>query len=336
MKSNVPLPARRPPRLGFWLSVSVVLGIGLLAYTQKQALYDWYRLRNYQPPAHVVSLANDITVTDQARRIFYVNQPAIEGKEVFGTNCPNNGNEQTIVLGCYHPPQRGIYIFAVTDPQLQNVQQVTAAHELLHAAYDRLDPKERQRIDSLLQNYYQTQLSDERLKDTIAAYQKSEPNEVINEMHSIFGTEVAGLPAELETYYQRYFSDRQKIVAYAAKYQGAFTSRRNLIIQYDAQLGELKRSIDANRSQLDSLASQLNTQRRTLDALALSDPAAYNRQVDSFNAQVVAYNNLRAQTQALISQYNKLVETRNAVAIEEQNLAQSLDSRLPGQSSQSP
>lgn len=325
---------KKTSRIGQLISLFVLLSILVLVVANWQSIYDWARLYNYNPPAEVAALATDTTMTDKSRRIFYVNRPSIEGKDSFSQNCPNNGGEQTIVLGCYLPPQHGIYVYQVTDAQLSGVQQVTAAHEMLHAAYDRLSSSERQRVNSLLENYYNNNVKDQRVRDVIAAYQKSEPNDVVNEMHSIFGTELAALPPELETYYSQYFSNRQKVVAYAAQYQGAFTSRRNLIAQYDAQLSALKKTIDANKSQLTIMANDLNSRRLQLDAIQRTNVDAYNAQVDAFNAQVAAYNALRSQTQTLISQYNQVVTKRNAVVLEEQNLVEALDSRLPSQTGQ--
>lgn len=311
----------------------IVLVLLAVAALNRQAIYDWSRLRNYQAPTEIAKLADETAMTDKSRNIFYVNHPQVAAKETFNQSCPNNGGEQTIVLGCYRPPQQGIYVFKVTDAQLTGVEQVTAAHEMLHAAYDRLSSKEKEHINMLL-NDYSNQTQDQRLKDVINSYRKTEPNDVVNEMHSIFGTEVATLPAELEEYYKQYFTDRQKVVAFAAQYQGAFTSRRNQITQYDAQLLGLKKDIDAKRAELDVQASKLQGLRVQLDALRGSDTTAYNAQVDSFNAQVATYNQLRSQTQSLISQYNSTVEKRNAIALEEQNLAQALDSRLQSQSTQ--
>ncbi len=83
---------------------------------------------------------------------------------------------------------------------------------MLHAAYNRLNSADKSRIDNSLQKYYQHTLTDQRIKNIIAAYKKTEPNDLVNEMHSIFGTEVAELPPELETYYKQYFSNRSVVV----------------------------------------------------------------------------------------------------------------------------
>lgn len=326
-------PPRRHHSKGYlWLLITLVVAVGL--YAKHQAVYDWWLLRNYQAPANVVALADVTTMTDQARHDFYVNHPSVEDKAAFNSHCPNNGGEQTIILGCYIPPQRGIYIYGVSDPQLKGVEEVTAAHEMLHSAYDRLSTRDRNHINSLLQDFYDHDLHDKRVLDTIASYKKTEPNDLQNEMHSIFGTEVATLPPALEAYYQQYFTNRAAVVGFAARYQQAFTSRQALINTYDEQLKTLKVEIDTSQATLDQQATNLDNRRRQLSQMSTSDPNGYNAQVDNFNAQIASYNALIASTKAKISRYNDLVAKRNAVAVEAQNLSQELNSHLQTQSAQ--
>lgn len=301
-----------------WLLIAVVA-----VFFQRDML-DWLSLRGYTAPATVATLAKDDTMTSQATKVFYVNHPDIESKQVFTGNCQNH-TEQTIVLGCYHGNQNGIYILKVSDSRLDGVMQVTAAHEMLHAAYDRLSDKDRQKVDDWLLNYYKNGLTDERVRATIEAYKKSEPNDVVNEMHSVFGTEVANLPAPLETYYKKYFTDRTKVVAYAADYSAEFTSRQQKVAAYDAQLQNLKATIDVNNDYLQKQQATLESERRQLESdRNSSDPGNYNARVDSYNNQVADYNAKISATKQLIAQYNTIVEQRNAIALEEQSLAQAL------------
>ncbi len=329
-----PLPPqarrRRSPRL---LSLFVALAVVLIVFAQRQALYDWWRLRNYTAPANVVALADATSMTAKARHNFYVNHPQVEDKAAFNAHCPANGGEQTIVLGCYIPPQRGIFVYAVDDPQLKGVQEVTAAHEMLHSAYDRLSVKDRTHVDSLLQDFYDHQLHDQRIIDTLNSYKKTEPDDLLNEMHSIFGTEINELPKDLAQYYNQYFIDRGKVLGLAAQYQQAFTSRQAQITSYDAQLKLLKAQIDANQASLTNQSKDLDARRTQLNQLLASgSTAAYNAQVESFNAQINSYNALIGQTKAQVAEYNDIVNKRNAVAVETRNLSQELNSHLQTQS----
>ncbi|MEJ0073595.1 MAG: hypothetical protein WDN27_06025 [Candidatus Saccharibacteria bacterium] len=263
-------------------------------------------------------------MTPKAQHLFYVNHPDITDSSAFTSHCPAGG-EKTIVLGCYLSPDQGIYVYAVSDARLDGVEQVTAAHETLHAAYRRLSTSERNKVDAMLMDYYEHDLTDQRIKDTIAAYKQSEPNDVVNEMHSVFGTEVPNLPAPLEQYYKQYFTDRSKITAYAADYQAEFTGRQAQIASDDAQLATIKQQIDTDENTLNQQKSTLDTQSAQLDAERSSgQQQAYNSGVGSYNRAVDAYNNLLVTTKSLINQYNTLVAARNALVLEEQQLTQEL------------
>jgi hypothetical protein len=312
------------------VTLAILLVLIVLVFIGHQAFLDWLRLRDYAPPAAVAQLAGEDGMTATAKHLFYVNHPEITNGKDFTGNCPV-GSEKTVVLGCYVGNDRGIYIYAVDDQRLNGVEQVTAAHEMLHAAYRRLSSSARSRVDAMLMDYYQHNLTDQRVKDTIAAYQKSEPKDVVNEMHSIFGTEVANLPAPLEAYYKKYFADRSKVTAFTASYQSVFTSRQSQVATYDAQLASLKQQIDIGQTQLAQQKASLDGQNRQLQAYRTSGQiSAYNAGVSPYNQAVAAYNAQLTDTRNLIKQYNDIVSARNAIALEEQELVKELSaSSLP-------
>jgi hypothetical protein len=316
---------RRGHRLATLLLLLVWLAsLGLLALN-RQNIFDWWELRQYQPPAAVSALASQDTMTAYGRKIFYVNHPVIETKSAFAGVCPSGSREQTIVLGCYHAGQSGIFLLGVDDPRLDGVQQVTAAHEMLHGAYDRLSGTERKKVDAMLLDYYNNGLHDQRVLNTIAAYRKSEPNDLVNEMHSVFGTEIAQLPAGLEQYYKRYFTNRGQVAAYAAQYQAEFTSRQAVISQDDAQLAALKAQIDNIKSDLQSKQADISArQSQLLSQKNSGDIAAYNAGVPGYNNLIDAYNNEVQTIRSLTDQYNQLVAARNAVALEQNQLVKDL------------
>lgn len=323
-----PVTVKKHSHTGLATAILFVwLGLIVAAFFNQQYILDWWRLRGYEAPTVVAALATDDTMTSSARHIFYVNKPAVEDKAAF-TQCRSN-SEQTIVLGCYHSDQQGIFVLAVSDSRLNGVEQVTAAHEMLHAAYDRLNSRDKQTVNRMLEDYYNHSLHDQRIIDTIAAYKKSEPHDVVNEMHSIFGTEVADLPSGLEQYYKRYFNDRSKVTGFAAQYQAEFTSRQAAIKQYDVQLTNLKAQIDQLETDLKAQLSALNEQGTHLQALRNSNNiAAYNAGVPSYNVRVDAYNAEVARVKDLISQYNQLVTSRNAVVLETQQLTNEISTQV--------
>jgi hypothetical protein len=309
----------RVPLLGALLLLLIV-GIA-----KQQALADWVRLRGYTPSPQVAAFATSDSFTAEATHLFYINRPDIVAKQGFAQYCSSE-SEQTIVLGCYHGVQRGIYVLRIADDsRLNGVMQVTSAHEMLHAAYDRLSSSERTQVDGWLQDYYVHDLQDPRIKATIDAYKTSEPDAVTNEMHSVFGTEVPNLPPKLEKYYARYLTSRAKVVSLAQSYQSEFVSRQNKVKQYDEKLSQLKDQITETESRLSLQAASLKDQSAVLDRLrSESKTTEYNSKVNDFNTQVAEYNQTIKDTRGLIDEYNGLVETRNSIALEQQTLVKEL------------
>jgi hypothetical protein len=315
-------------RIWPYLLLATLVAVNSLVWIQRDNIGDWWRLRDYQPPEDIVLLVEDTTMTDYAERMFYINHPSLESKKDFNTHCADHG-EETSVLGCYHGNRQGIYLYAVDDARLEGVRQVTAAHEMLHQAYDRLSGDDRKRIVRLLEDYYQGQRLPEDIRAKIDSYKKQKDTDLINEMHSIFGSEVRELPADLEEYYKRYFNDRLKVVALSEAYRGEFTRRKELVAQYDAQLSNLKSQIEANKKGLDNKSAYLKAKEKEIDSdIASRDQAAYAADVNAYNAMVDAYNAQLAATRKLIEEHNRIVVERNAIAVQEQELQAALDSRL--------
>lgn len=316
------MPSKRLRVTGLVAFVIVLAAAGLL-WLNRWNIYDELRLRSYQAPLAVAQLATDTTMNDHTRRLFYVYHPELEDKTAFVQSCKSA--EKTIVLGCYVPAQ-GIYLSNITDPRLAGVVQVTAAHETLHAAYDRLSPSERTKVDAMLNTAY-GKVTDKRIKDTIDAYRK-DGADITNELHSIMGTEVRDLSPDLEAYYAKYFKDRKAIVAYSEKYEQAFAERQNVVANYDQQLASIKKQIDNAEASLTSQEATLKTDRARLDGLLSAKKYdAYNAGVPGFNAEVNAYNLNVRKIRTLIDQYNDVVNKRNAVALEESELVKAIDSR---------
>lgn len=306
----------------FTLALLLTVGLG---FVFRQQLLDEYRLYGYTAPAAIEQLATQDGMKPDTRSVFYVNHPVLQNKETFKTVCPNGGGEKTIILGCYHGGQNGIFLLQVSDDRLNGVTQVTAAHEMLHASYDRLSSKDRQDVDSMLLAYYNNGLQDQRIKDTIEGYKQSEPKDVVNEMHSIFGTEITTLPPTLEAYYSRYFTDRSKVLAFAGQYQTEFSSRQAAIKQDDIQLAELKTRITGLESSLGGQQKEIVAREQDLQSRRSSgDTASYNSGVGPYNTSIETYNSQVRLVQSLVEQYNQLVATRNEIASQISELSNAL------------
>lgn len=302
----------------------VIVAAGWWSIVHRQDIIDWWRLRNYTPSQQIAQIADQTTMTQRSRDMFYVSDPKIEDRDAFNNDC-NTATEQGKVLGCYRT--QSIYLFNVTDPRLAGVLQVTAAHETLHAIYDRLDVATRNHVNSLVSAQEALLKNDQHLQDLIALYNKTEPGELDNELHSIFATEYASLTPELEDYYKQYFTNRAQVVSFQKAYNAEFDASKARIESYRKQLDTIKAQIDANTADLAKRNADLNTRNNQLDAMRQSDPAEYNRQAVQYNELVREYNQIARATQALVDQYNAIVaKVKSEVALQD-DLNHSLDSK---------
>jgi uncharacterized protein YukE len=313
----------------FWKIVggtvsAIILAGTIWVFFNIQTTVDWFRLRNYEPSPEISQLAIDASLSDKGRRLFYVHYPELLDKSNFQGKCTNT--EETIVLGCYLSRDK-IYVFDVDDDRLEGVEQVTAAHEMLHAVYDRLSDSEKEEIDMLVLEYFNNS-GDERLKKSIESYKRRDPSVVPNELHSILATEIRELPQELEIHYSKYFVDRLSVVTLSEAYESEFTKLEDQIEEYDTQLARLSANIESQEVQLEQLGVALTQEQSRLDSLR-SDPSIYNSAVDEFNQKVREYNNLLESLKNDIAEYNIMVEKRNSIAVEEQGLIEAIDTRVP-------
>ncbi len=317
----------------FWSVVVTLVSVSVFAASlffilRQDDVVDWWLLRDYDPPAEIAELADDTTMTELGQRYFFVYRPQLLDRDTFRANC--TVAEKSIVLGCYVSRQ-GIFIYDVTDEQLSGIRQVTAAHEMLHVAYERLSTTERERIDQLNLEAFDN-LDDVRIRRTMEAYRQRDPTIVANELHSILPTEVRELSDELEEYYAQYFDDRLEVVAFTEQYSGVFEEARQRVQELDLELRGKLADIELLQDSLDTQAVQLESDRNRLNQLLEQEQfEAYNAGVDDFNADVRGYNNTVNQLRSLTDSYNELVAERNSAAVAYESLTTSIDTRPPEQ-----
>lgn len=296
-----------------------------LALAFRMEVRDRIHLLSYEPSGDVLRLGEGAGLSDEGMRLLFIGRPVVVGREMFNARCRRQG-EWTIVLGCYVSGD-GIYIYGINDPRLEGIESVTAAHEMLHVAFERLGFAQRDRITSLLNEAYK-ELNNSRIEQVIAKYREVDPNQVGDELHSILGTEVAILPTELEEYYSQYFDNRQQVVTYAQNYAAAFSERTKGIEQLDSYLQELKGELEEKTDEIRVRGSNLTRMRNTMNQLLERNRIdGYNRLVADYNREVEEYNNLVAEAKEYVNEHNLLVGDRNAMALEVREMVRELDSR---------
>lgn len=307
----------------FFLIVLSVFG----ALYGQQAV-DTVLASSFQPSTQVSAVASRLELTDEGKRLLYASQASIEDKQQFNTSCQSS-ERTAAILGCYY--QRRIHLYNITNPELDGALEVTAAHEMLHAAYERLNFFERNKVDTLIKANYEKVKTDPTIADAIAYYQKAEPGAEVNELHSIIGTTVADITPELAQYYAQYFKDRTSIVTMNAKYNAVFAEINKQAEALQAQINArgpvLKQEFanyDTDRSQLELDIQSFNDRATSQGFSSQSSFAAarnalmrrvneLNARRDTINQEVAAYNDMISELNKLSVKVNEYNESLNGV-----------------------
>ena len=321
---------RNKSRVLFRLIVSLLLfAFAILIFFNRQFVTDQIAVWQFKPTADVAELSTRTTMTSEARFYFYASHPDVQDRTEFNKSCNNLKTQETVVLGCY--AARRIYLFDVTDPKLEGIKEVTAAHEMLHAAYERLDVRERNRVNALLETVSES-VNDEGLQKLLKEYDKTEPGERLNELHSILGTQVASLGSELETYYAQYFTDRQAVVAMSQKYESVFNDLKAEQDKLAADMDRLASELALESSSYNESIVQLNADIARFNVRAngsdFSSQSEFNAQRSALVAQQEQLRQTQAQLNAKIALYNEKRSALEATNSQAEALNRSINSNL--------
>jgi hypothetical protein len=253
--------ARRRPRYRWRAAVGVVLAVlvsgGIFwALTHRQYIDDRLTVWSFEASDTITGYAERSGMTEHGEFLFLASKPSVAEAAEFNTVC-TNAEDGAGILGCYRPGPKTITLFDVTNDELDGIEEVVAAHEMLHAAWDRMSENDRAQLIPLLETEYDRLSADPAFLARMELYSHVATAEFENELHSIVGTEARGISAELTEHYARYFDDREALVDL---------------------------HVASNRS--TALAAELDALRSGIEA----DYASYNSGYDALNADVVDFN----------------------------------------------
>jgi hypothetical protein len=215
-------------------------------------------------------------MTSAGARAFLRADPAFVSKGFIQSRCAASADDGQL-QGCFTGDR--IYLIDLSQQEIRPEVSVTAAHEMLHAVWEKLPDEERKRLTGLLEALARRY---PELQKEAASYEGSSR---VNEMHSIAGTELADVGGELERHYAKYLTDRGLIV------------QRHLT--YQKTLDDLGVEIDRLKDELTAL------ERRGNALLASGDIDAYNAFVDEYNRRVPG---LVADINTKVRRFNQLTE----------------------------
>lgn len=288
--------SRRGTILRLLVSLLVLAGAVWL-FLNRMYVVDQIAVWRYTPTLEITEMASRSSMNDHGRFLFYASTPTVQERSEFNQFC-RKIVEKSAVLGCYTSGQ--IYIYNISDPRLDGIKDVTAAHEMLHAAYDRLSTSEKTQVDEMIERAA-SQIDSESLKRKLALYDTTEPTQRLNELHSMLGTEIKTLPSELETYYARYFTNRLTLVSLSERYEQVF--------------GELEQQQKQLVTELNALVEDINAS----SASYTTQFAALQEAIESFNARAenggyTSEGQFNAERNRLIAQQANLSAFRDDIA----------------------
>lgn len=296
---------------------------------QRDWVRDSFMLLQYAPSEHIASVSERIALSSRGERYFYASLPEVNATTEFTELCENH-EETSVVLGCYVNGR--IYLFNVDNTELDGIVEVTAAHEVLHAAYDRLQRNDRNKVRELLENENKRLSKSAEFRQRMSVYDELSNDELIEELHSVIGTEVAAIDPELEQYYERYFENRQGIVELYQDYQAVFTQlqeqSRSLADSLDTQAVQINQRADAYRQASSRLDADIDEFNRRVANGEFATRAAFESERSLLVSRSAALENERLAINAAIDRYNEDKNRLDELAGHLEDLNNSIDSSL--------
>lgn len=315
--------------------VSLIAVAGVFAYSNKQFLSDVWAANTFQPSPEITSLQESIALTDRGNRVFLASQPTLDDAEQFNENCASvDHDEDGHILGCFADDQ--IHLFNIQDERLAGIVEVTAAHELMHAVFQRIQgPARDDLVNKLIDLYDEMKVTHPVLSERMSVYEHLSRTSFANELHSVFATEAWPLPVWLQQHYAQWFTDQQVISTFYNSFHGTF---EDLYAQSEALSAELE-SIRADveqrrvlyREALDIYNAELADFKQRNEAYEFSSNpaefyrlrddfdarrAALNAEVDAINAEIARYEALRAELNKL-SELNRELQSQMSAQLSE-------------------
>lgn len=282
---------------------AVLLGlfavIAIVLILNRDLILDRILAIGYQPTAEVESIIKDLQLTDLGERILFASRPELQSSEDFNENCPIDAD--TATLGCYHLQR--IYVYDVQNSSLEGIKQAVMAHELLHAAWERLSDGEKNELTPILVSIYEQNL--EKFSSHMENYNEETR---VDELHSVIGTELSvdNYPEKLKKHYARYFRQQSRIIGFYNQYNDKFEKIEN-------NSRELASTIQQNLAHINELNQRY-----------MADLSAFNKDCEEFNARAKIPNGF-ASREAFDSERAVLVQRQTRLKATYQEISELID-----------
>ena len=276
--------------LGWWVSTAVLPG--LLREVDAPVLDGIIAGRVPEPTPEVAALAAEMFLTDEGRDLLYMSEPELLGAAEFAGRCDRGDGavgQTGGAVGCYHSSAGGlesggrIVIYEPDDPRLHGFVVETAAHELLHAAWNELTPDERTAAGPLLEAVMAGIDPADDLHAQLAGSVGTYPENRPTELFAYLGSQVwqpGGFDPALEAMYARFIADREALVAIHTAFEqqidtmsAEVTTAHEALNQrrYDQQLATAQ--LEADTAALAQYRTTIEDEEARLAGLSASERA---------------------------------------------------------------
>lgn len=312
------------------LIISILLvACAVLVIVYRQFVVDLITVWQFKPSNNISAIVTRDSMNDYGKFLFYASRPQLESSQHFNTVCSRK-EKTTSVLGCYNNGQ--IYIYNVTDTRIDGIKEVTSAHEMLHAAYERMNSTDKIKVNELVESEYKKLKNDKDFAELIAFYDRNEPDQRDNELHSIIGTSVVDIDPALEAHYKKYFSNRQAVVTLYVKYNGVFKDLADRSTVLSEQLNNLAKTINDRSNQYNIDVKTLDSDITTFNDRAASGDFVSQNQFYSERAtlsrRIANLDATKSSIDSDIDKYNSTLAEYNTISTQSKQLYDSIDSTL--------
>lgn len=283
------------------------------AVTNPRMVTDAVTVWRYDATPAISSYATRSGMSERGRFLFYASLPEVVPAEAFNAVCSRDQPEVG-VLGCYTLADGRIYLYDITNVELEPFEVVIAAHEMLHAAWDRLTIEEQTLLVEPLESAFAAVDPESELAQRIISYEDFDPDSRIPELYAILGTELADLPPELEEHYAEYFDDRSAVVTIWQEVEAIFLELEQELERLNGELDRLAAEIDTEQATADQIATALEVDIAAFNERA-SRPGGYTSQ-SAFERDRQMLIDRQADLNAAIAATNAKIEAYNALVDE--------------------
>lgn len=311
--------------ISFALSAIFIAAAGWVLFN-RQFMLDQLSVWSYTPSSEIASIGQRVEFTDKGKFIFYATKPAVAAQADFNKECPRQ-EAGSPILGCYTNDDH-IYVYDITNEKLDGMEEVTAAHEMLHAVWYRTNTADKEKITSELRLAYE-KINDSKLKNRMDYYERTEPGEFINELHSILGSEMGSLGEPLESYYGQFF-DRTAVLKLHQQYSKVYNQLYDRADTLYTSMETLSITIKNRSKNYDVAVAQLSADivsfNRRANNNSFTSQSQFNAQRAALIARTAALDIERTSINSDIDKYDKFYEEYKDISDQIEVLNNSIDS----------